>query len=336
MVHGMVGAIPHLDPWYRDHRQPALLFAMLQTPMTVNAHIILPRSRPGFVDRYGPWALVAGASEGLGAAYARALAARGLNLVLVARRRPGLEDLGAALIAEHRVEVLCVDGDLSDRHFVESLLGTCASLDVGLLVYNAAYAPVGEFASTPLDDLLRVAAVNIQAPVTLVRGLLPGFTVRSRGGVVLMTSLAGNQGSPHISMYAASKAFNRVLAEGLWSELKDKGVDVLACMAGAVRTPGYSGAAAGKDAPGTLDPGQVVEAALRALGRKPVAIPGRLNQVANAFMTRLLPRRQAIAIMAGNTADLTPAASALPAPSTPQPAPAAADIPNHPPTKETS
>ncbi len=189
------------------------------------------------------------------------------------------------------------------------MLETCAPLEVGLLVYNAAHAPVGEFATLPLEDLLRVAAVNIRGPVDLVHGLLPGMTARGRGGVILMTSLAGNQGSPYISTYAASKAFNRVLAEGLWYELKDRGVDVLACMAGAVRTPGYSGASAGKDAPGTLDPEKVVEAALRALGRKPVVIPGRLNRVANVLMTRLLPRRVAISIMAGNTEGLgaTPA-----------------------------
>ena len=111
--------------------------------------------------------------------------------------------------------------------------------------------------------------MNIRAPVTLVRGLLPGMIARGRGGVILMTSLAGNQGSPYIATYAASKAFNRVLAEGLWYELKDKGVDVLACCAGAVRTPGYSGAAAGKDAPGTLDPEEVVEAG--AAGPRPRA-----------------------------------------------------------------
>jgi short-subunit dehydrogenase len=138
-----------------------------------------------------------------------------------------------------------------------------------------------------------------------------------------MTSLAGNQGSPYISAYAASKAFNRVLAEGLWYELKGAGVDVLACCAGAVRTPGYSGAAAGEDAPGTLGPSQVVEQALRALGRKPVVIPGRLNRVANAFMTRLLPRRRAIAIMAANTEGLVP-----------PPAAGAAAAPPQPPTKD--
>jgi hypothetical protein len=244
----------------------------------------------------------------LGAAYARGLAARGLDLALVARRRPLLETLAQRLTAEYGVQTRCIDGDLSNRGFLDSLLQECAALEVGLLVYNAAYAPVGEFASLVVDDLLRVAAVNIEGPVTLVRGLVPGMISRGRGGIILMTSLAGNQGSPYIATYAASKAFNRVLAEGLWYELKGKGVDVLACCAGAVRTPGYSGASSGKDAPGTLDPDDVAEQALRALGRGPVVIPGRVNRLANAFMTRLLPRRQAIKIMASITADVLPAA----------------------------
>ncbi len=280
---------------------------MLRTPMTSRKRTTSVQFPPGFAERYGPWALVAGASEGLGAAYAHALARKGLNLVLVARRRALLDELAQDLRAAHAVEVLALDGDLGEQRFLESLQDACSGLEVGLVVYNAAHAPIGEFASTPLDDLLRVAAVNIRAPVALVRGLLPDMTERGRGGVILMTSLAGNQGSPYIATYAASKAFNRVLAEGLWYELKDKGVDVVACCAGAVRTPGYSGAAAGKNAPGTLDPEEVVEQALAALGRGPVVIPGRVNRVASAFMSRLLPRRKAIALMAGNTADLAPA-----------------------------
>jgi uncharacterized protein len=263
----------------------------------------------GFADRYGPWAVVAGASEGLGAAYARALASKRLNLALVARRRPLLDALAAELAARYGVEARCFDGDLSDRRFLECVEEKCNALGVGLLVYNAAYAPIGEFASLPLDDLLRVAAVNIRAPVSLVRSLVGGMVERGRGGVILMTSLAGNQGSPYIATYAASKAFNRVLAEGLWYELKDKGVDVLACCAGAVRTPGYSGASEGKDAPGALDPEEVVAQALRALGHGPVVIPGRVNRLAATVMTRLLPKRRAISLMASNTSAVLPAAS---------------------------
>ncbi len=118
-----------------------------------------------------------------------------------------------------------------------------------------------------------------------------------------MTSLTGNQGTPRIAAYAASKAFARVLAESLWFELKDQGIDVIACCAGAVRTPGYA-MAAGKDAPGTLDAEKVVERALRALGHGPVVIPGFVNRVATLVMTRLLPRRTAIAILAASTDSL--------------------------------
>ncbi len=258
-----------------------------------------------FAGRYGPWALVAGASEGLGAEYARALAARGLDLVLVARRRQVLEAFADGLRSEHGIKTLCLEGDLAEAGFLDSVLAACSDVDLGLVVYNAAHAPVAEFASLSPDDVLRVVDVNVRGPLILVRGLLPGLVARGRGGIILMTSLAGNQGSPYLSVYAASKAFNRVLAEGLWHELKGNGVDVLACMAGAVRTPGYVEAATGNDAPGTLDATEVVEAALRALGHGPVVIPGRFNRLASFFMTRVLPRRRAIGIMARNIGSLS-------------------------------
>jgi uncharacterized protein len=260
----------------------------------------------GFKERYGSWALVAGASEGLGAAYVRALAARGMNLVLVARRKALLDVLADDLRRDFAVEARCCDGDLSDLDFLGTLQAVCSDLDLGVVVYNATHAPVGEFATVPVEDLMRVVDVNIRAPMVLIRALLPAMTSRGRGAVVLMTSLAGNQGSPRLAAYAASKAFTRVLAETLWYEMSDKGVDVVACCAGAVRTPGYA-MAAGKDAPGTLDPEVVVEQALRALGRGPVVVPGFVNRAANLFMGRLLPRRAAIAIMGGNTSSLAPA-----------------------------
>ncbi|OFW59194.1 MAG: short-chain dehydrogenase, partial [Actinobacteria bacterium RBG_16_64_13] len=189
--------------------------------------------------RYGAWALVAGASEGLGAAWSRALARRGLNLVLVARRGALLDELAEDLRHAFGVEVRCCDGDLAEPGFLKALEQACSSLEVGLVVYNATRAPVGDFVGTTAEDLMRVVDVNMRAPVVLLRALLPVMVARGRGAVVLMTSLAGNQGAPRITAYSASKAFTRVLAEGLWREVGPLGIDVVACCAGAVRTPGY-------------------------------------------------------------------------------------------------
>jgi uncharacterized protein len=272
--------------------------------VTGKAKGIKEKNKRAFPERYGAWALVAGASQGLGAAYAQALAARGMNLVLVARRRPLLDTMAQEIRGRFGVEVSCVDGDLVDPAFLERLQSTLSRLEIGLLVYNAAHAPVGEFASVNVADLVRAVDVNVRGPVTLLRTFLPGMIERQRGAVILMSSLAGNQGSPRLATYAATKAFNRVLAEGIWRELRGHGVDVVACCAGAVRTPGYSSAAAGKDAPGTLDPQTVAESALNALGRGPVVIPGFVNRAAAVLLGRFLPRRAAIGIMAGSTTTL--------------------------------
>jgi short-subunit dehydrogenase len=254
----------------------------------------------GFRKRYGPWAIVAGASEGLGAAYARALARRGLELLLSARRAEPLERLAVELRKRHGIRVQCIAGDLAVAETIALITAAASRLDTGLLVYNAAHAPVGDFASVDPASLERVAHVNVLGPIRLVRALLPGMAARGRGGIVLMSSLAGNQGTPRIATYAASKAFSRVLAEGLWSELASRGIDVVACCAGAVRTPGYSGAAGG-DAPGILDADQVAERTLRTLARGPVIIPGFVNRIAAVLLGKLLPRRAAIRIMAATT-----------------------------------
>lgn len=260
-------------------------------------------SEHGFAERYGSWALIAGASEGLGAAYARTLASRGMKLLLVARRRGPLDALAEEVRGATGVEVRCIEGDLASEAFLESLVAACAELDLGLVVCNAAQAPIGEFVSRDRDDLMRVVDVNVRMPVVLLRELLPGMKARGRGAAIIMTSLTGGLGTARIASYAASKAFLRVLGESLWYELKDHGVDVLACVCGAVRTPGYS-TAAGRDAPGTLDAHVVVERALRALGRGPVVMPGAVNRIATFIMMRVLPRRTAIGILARSTVSL--------------------------------
>lgn len=256
-----------------------------------------------FVQKYGPWALVAGASEGLGAAFAEALAARGLSLVLLARRAELLAEVARDLSARHRVEVRTHAVDLARPDLGAQLLEVTAGLDLGCAVYNAAFAPIGAVLDRSEADLLRIVDVNVRGPLILSRVLAPKLVQRGRGGLVLMSSMAGFQGAPKIATYAASKAFTTVLGEGLWAELSPRGVDVVVSCAGAIRTPNYAGAKT-KEAPGTLEAREVAEETLAALGRAPCVVPGATNRLARFFLGRLVPRRTAIGIMAKNTETL--------------------------------
>lgn len=241
------------------------------------------------MQKYGPWAVVAGASEGIGAAFATALAARGLDLVLVARRPEPLAELAGRL----PVRTITVAADLADG--VGPVLAATADLDVGLVVCNAAYSPIGPFLDSDPADTSRALALNCAVPLSLAHAYLPAMAARGRGGFVLMSSLAGQQGSPGITAYAATKAFGAVLAEGLWDELRAHGVDVVTAVAGAVATPGLDRTAS-RPAPGTVTPETVATAALNALGHGPRTVPGALMKASAVLMSRL-PRRTAIAMM---------------------------------------
>jgi short-subunit dehydrogenase len=256
-----------------------------------------------FFNRYGPWALVAGASEGIGAAFAEALARRGLNLILLARRAEKLYALAQELESKYDVQTEGYGIDLGEYESMRSVINAMEQ-DIGLLVYNAAYSPIGYFVDVPEKDLQKAIDVNVRAPLTLIKLLSAKMTQRKKGGIILMSSLSGMQGSPKIATYSATKSFNTILAEGLWHELKRENIDVLACTAGAVRTRGYLNSSDHKDAPGTLDPEKVVEETLHSLGGKPAVTPGLTNKIARFVMGRLLPRKTAISIMHNNTKDL--------------------------------
>lgn len=243
-------------------------------------------------NKYGPWALIAGASEGIGAAFANALAKDGINLVLVARRADPLERLAASLPVETRT----VAADLSTRDGLESVFLVTKGLDVGLVVANAALSPSGPFHEADPGELERALDLNCRAPMLLAHHFLPAMIARGRGGLIVMSSLAGQQGSPGLSLYAGTKAFGAIMAEGLWSEAREHGVDVVTCVAGAVSTPGLTSRSK-TQAPGTLPPEVVAGAALRALGRGPRVVPGTLMKISSLLMTRLMPRRSAVTMM---------------------------------------
>ena len=250
-------------------------------------------------DRFGPTALVIGGSEGLGAAWAESLASRGLDLVLVARRADVLSAFAEDLRKRHAGNVEAVAGDLREPEWLyDDAPGSLASRrDIGFVVVNAASSPVGPFVSTSFDALEETVQVNCLGALRVARVLLPGMVERGKGGLVLMSSLAGVQGSPGLVAYAATKSYMRVLAEGLWHEARASGVDVIACVSGAVETPGYVRSTSSR-APGTMTPAAVVRATLVAIGRTPVVVPDKFNYVASTVMSRAMPRRVAIEIMA--------------------------------------
>jgi len=257
-----------------------------------------------FIEKYGPYALIAGGSDGLGYAFAEAIARRGLNLVLIARQKERLEAAAKQLEKDYKIDVITITADAADN---EGLKDSVMALDVsiGLLVYNAAFAPIGLFENMSEEQLAVAASVNVTAPLLLTKLLSSAMIEQKRGGIVLMSSLAGAQGSPNLSVYAATKSFNAILAEGLWKELKPHGVDVLACCAGAISTPGYKQAEKTGAAPGTKTAGEVAEQTLNYLGRGPIVIPGAINKIARFILTRLLSRKAAINLMSKNTGGLS-------------------------------
>lgn len=251
-----------------------------------------------FSDTYGPWAVVAGASEGMGAQFAKQLSARGLKVVLIARREQVLTELAATLPGESR----CLALDLGAPDAAARIAAFTAELDVGLAVYNAALSPIGPFLEQSLEENLRAIDVNVKTPTALAHHFAPRLVKRGRGGLVLLSSLTAFQGSPFVSTYGATKSFNLSLAEGLWAELRGQGVDVLSVCAGATATPNLLKATR-KAPPGMQQPEEVVREALDALGKGPMLIPGRFNRFAS-FLLRFLPRRATIQIMANQTRKL--------------------------------
>jgi short-subunit dehydrogenase len=254
-----------------------------------------------FSTCYGPWALVAGASEGLGAAFAVEIARRGLSLLLIARGEVKLAALAQRLRAEHGVEVRTAAIDLGAPDLAARLVALTEGIEVGLAVYNAASSSVGEFVDLPLEAHLAAVDVNCRGPVVVAHTLGAPMARRGRGGIILMSSLAGTQGTPMVASYGATKAFNLVLAEALWDELRARGVDVMACRAGATRTPGYQASKPRSDTGPVMDPAEVVVGALDALGSRPSMVPGAFNRFASFFMGRLMSRRAAVTIMGSAT-----------------------------------
>jgi short-subunit dehydrogenase len=194
--------------------------------------------RGDFQHRYGPWAVIAGASEGIGASLADELAGRGLNLVLIARNEKLLNEVAAGVRDRHGAQVLAVVQDLTDADVAARLARATEGLEIGLVIYNAGASDrTTPFLETGFGHALKQIKLDCVGPVALVDLFAPAMRDRGRGGIVLVASLACVAGSATLVVYSAVKAFQHNFAEGLWAELREYGVDVCCTPLGATFTP---------------------------------------------------------------------------------------------------
>lgn len=194
-----------------------------------------------FAERYGPWALVVGASAGIGAAVADEAARRGLDVLTVARRAALLEEGAARRRATHGVAVQTLAVDLTDPGSVDAIVAATGGLEVGTLVYNAAAEPRGYFLEVPAAEHLDNITVNCTVPTLLCHHFGRAMAARGRGAIALVSSMGALQGGKVFASYFAAKAYEWILAEGLWAELGEAGVDAVAYVVGATRTENYKG-----------------------------------------------------------------------------------------------
>jgi short-subunit dehydrogenase len=246
--------------------------------------------RAPFAERYGPAALVTGAGVGIGAEFARQLAARGLDLVLVARRVEKLEQVAQEIRARHGVAVRVAPLDLAAPDLRERVAAAVEGVDVGLLVSNAGRYGFGRFLDARLEDELGGLDVNVRAPLVLAHDFARRLAARGRGGMIFLSSTSAFQGTPFAAGYGAAKAHTLVLAEALAWELEPFGVDVLAVCPGPVATEGTAEMDTSSFPIGPMQAPPVVRRALDALGRRSAVVPGASNALVAALGKHLLPR----------------------------------------------
>ena len=261
----------------------------------------------GFAERYGPWALVAGASDGVGAAFAREVARRGIGVVLLARRREVLEDVAGAIQAETGVAARVVAMDLATPDAMDAIVEATGDIEIGLVMYCAGADPnYRRFLAEPVESALSMVQRNCVVPLQVCHHFGGPMAERGRGGIVLLSSGAGLVGAPNMVAYAATKAFDTVMAEALWAELHDRGVDVLGLVLGLTDTPALRtllarrGQLAGPDdsspIPGAVSAEEVAAVAIAELGHGPTAYASEDVRAGLAHLGAL-SRNEAVNVM---------------------------------------
>jgi uncharacterized protein len=248
--------------------------------------------------QYGPWAVIAGGSEGLGVSFAEQLAAAGINLLLIARGTAKLAELAAGITNQYPVEVRTAAIDLAATDMVEQVAAASAGLEVGFLLYNAGAASGPKLVvEQHEDEIMHLIRLNAIGQTMLARHFGAGMAARGRGAIILIGSGGASAGCYQLAVYSAVKAYTINFAEGLWAELGPQGVDVAALVIGRTRTPALerSEYGQGADVPPAAEPDDVARFALANLTEGPVLVLPAVEPGFNAL--RAMPRRQAVETM---------------------------------------
>ena len=271
-----------------NYRSVILIFALEQSFRIKNK---LKNKQMKFKDKYGSYALVTGASSGIGAEMAVQLAQKGLNLVLVARRQDKLEQLRERIKRNANVTIRIIALDLLSNNFLETIKKTTDDLDIGLLVNNAGTMYIGNYLDCSLDRELQMINLNIKVPLVLTKHFAPKMVEKKKGGLIYTASMLGYMGTPYSSIYAGTKAFEIVKGEGLAYELKPYNIDVLTLNPGLTDTE----MTANNDFSGMpmklMKPNVVAKTAINALGKKVLVTPGVMNNIMNWMSKRIMSRK---------------------------------------------
>ena len=234
-----------------------------------------------FIEKYGPWALIAGASEGVGASLADQLAARGMDLVLIARNGSLLGEVAARARDEHGVNTHVVVQDLTDPDVGAKVTDATDGLDIGLMIYNAGASDrTTTFLETDVDYSLKQIKLDCTGPIVLAHHFGAAMRERGRGGIVLVASLACLAGSATLAVYSAVKAFQHNFAEGLWAELRPHGVDVCCTPLGMTYTPAFQRLGIDYDPAAHMLSEDVAREIIENIGNGPVYVVGENNRAA--------------------------------------------------------
>ena len=258
---------------------------------------------------YGGWALVTGAARGIGRAFAKELAASGFKLLLVDKLAEENEAFSEQLAAEHGVETKAVTLDLLRQDLPTLAERWSRDHDIGVLINNAGISPMGHFLEIPLETHLQTLELNCRATLTLSHVIGNAMLRRGRGAILIVSSESSLTGAPYFAHYAASKGYGLNLSYGLYEELRHEGIDVLGVCPGLTRTAPIRELGLDETRPRVVpmhEPERVASGALKALGKQPVVIPTPVDRLCATIMSKLLPRKWTLSLMAHSMKRMAP------------------------------